>query len=83
MESIEWLEDKEKDGERFTNSICLLYCLKFFRDEKRVELWDLKKGYYKNYKTEAGALFEYEIMKSLDYGNILSYVEEQFDGCKS
>lgn len=78
MEPIDWLQDKEKNGERFTNSFCFTYCLKCFEAEKRVELWAGGKGYKKTYQTLAGALFDYAHIKTLGYHEILFYVESHF-----
>lgn len=79
MESIDWLQDKEKNGERFTNSFCFTYCLKCFQEENRVELWASGSGYKKTYQTLAGALFDYEHIKTLSYHEILLYVERNFE----
>lgn len=78
MEPIDWIPDKEKSGEVFTNSFCFTYCLKCFQGEKRVELWVSGQGYKKQYQTLAGAMFDYAYIKTLGYHDILHYVETQF-----
>lgn len=62
---MEWLVDREKDGERYTNTTCLVYCLKCFRKEKKVELWKLGLGYLIRCKSEAEALFLYRVIKGI------------------
>lgn len=79
MYTIYWLKDKEKDGERFTNSICFTYCLKCFIEEKRVELWGKEISYAKTYNTKAGALFDYDLIKTIGYNEILRYMDEHFE----
>jgi hypothetical protein len=79
MLELEWLPDKMKRDEIFTNSTCLTFCLKCFKNENRVELWDRLNGYHKTYKTQAGAVFEYNSLKYLSYEEIIDYMEKNFE----
>lgn len=79
VEPIKWLDDKEKNEEIFTNSECLMYCLKHFKEERRVEIWDLKKGYFKICTTNAEAMYEYEMIKTLSYEKIMYYANKNFN----
>lgn len=73
-----WLEDKEKDGEMFTNSECFTYCLKCFVWESRVELWTKVCGYKKTFDNKSEALFTYRVIKGLSYFEIERYLKENY-----
>jgi hypothetical protein len=79
MVEFEWFEDKVKDGERFSNSVCFTYCLKCFESEKRVEIWTNMKGYSKILPTKGEALFEYRQIKRLSRQEILGYVRSHYE----
>jgi hypothetical protein len=71
---MKWLADKEKNGERFTNSECLSYCLKCFRKEKRVELWHAGQGYEFDCSSEAEALFLFRVIKGIGHEQGISQI---------
>ena len=79
MQPIDWIEDKQKEGEIFTNSYCFSYCLKCFWEENRVELWASRKGYAKTYLSWTDALDDYAYIKTLGYLDILAYVMDCFE----
>lgn len=73
---IQWLEDKEKDGEIFSNSECLTYVIKHFIKEKRVELWGEGKGEIGVYETEEEANKAYKKIKEQHYETIWKVAKE-------
>ena len=76
-EMIEWLVDKEKDGEIFSNSYCLTYVIKMFVEENRVELWGLGKGMGKNFSTKEEAYQVYQYIKNQTYDSIWFEAEKK------
>lgn len=63
---INWLQDKEKDDEVYSNSECFTWCVKCFKDKNRVEAWRANgKGYYFDSKDVNDALLIYNLIKSL------------------
>lgn len=75
--NIMWLEDKEKNGEIFSNSDCLTYVVKLFIREKRVELWGQGKGVTKEFQTNEEAFEHYNAIKKSTYQNIWKNAEKK------
>jgi hypothetical protein len=73
-----WMEDRSKDEERYSNTICFTWCLKWFSDRNRVELWRKDRGYCVEFKTEQEARFTYKIIRGLNSNeDILFFAEKQ------
>lgn len=79
---MEWLEDKEKNGELYTNSYCFAYCLKCFYHDKKVEVWVRQNGILEGYevrrKTTSEAIFEFRVIKSLNDEQLKKHVKEKY-----
>lgn len=76
-----WLPDREKDGEVFSNSVCLTFCLKHFIEEKRVEVWDRYEGRTRTFSTGEEARDWYEMLKAKPLNRLMVESGLEMDSC--
>jgi hypothetical protein len=77
VRDLEWTDDKEKNGEVFSNSYCLTYCIKHFIKERRVEIWDHGSGYYLAFESNIQAKSFYQSLKYFSEKNIEKVKKEK------
>lgn len=82
MNDVIWLQDKEKDGEIYSNSYCLKYVLKFFTKENMIQLWGNGWGYKKVFETNEDALNEYVKIKTKNDKEIQKYLKKNYEKCQ-